>query len=667
MNRTNPKAVAWLGTLAVLIVVGALYAPTLEFKFVWDDDQVVYGRVDYRTPARWLEAVRQPLDFSPNYWRPLALSSLLVQLWLWQDNPVPFHGANVLLHLLNTALVCALALRLLQGHWLGLLLGMLYGVHPALVESVAFVSSRYDLMATLFLLLALGLEGWLRGTGRVVGVSGAFLLALLSKEMALMFPLVLLAWHLARLEGNLRERAKQLWHAERGLYGALGLVLVLYLGMRYATLGYLLTEPAPGVQIEAGTPLQHLLLIGRTLTTLVGLAVFPFVSITPAHHSELPVPISDGWAWAQLILAAGVVVSLIGLVRRVPRAGWLFVAGLISLLPVLNLRPLEFAEGIYTAERFLTFPLALVVLGVGQWVVVRQATPRKEQERRVAEKRVRAFAVGALAWGAGALLTIALTLPNWRDAESLWRWLTRASPRSPIGFANLADLYNKTGRYDEALHYAEKAIEVAPHNAMGYVNKGVALLRLGNPEQATALFRQATQIDPHNVIAWNNLAMMIAEQGSYAEAEQILKQYVLGKPPKFLAHQGLGLIYSRGARLDLAEQEFQRAYDLMTNPRDSVAESALKQLRDASKWIAAAHHWMNQNDLELAERHLRAAAVRDPNRVDYGVALARLRLLQNRPAEAAQLLRELQSQGYRHPTIDALLAEAQRQTPRPHR
>ena len=131
-----------LGVLAVVIVVGAVYAQTLGFGFVWDDDQIIYGRIEYQSPSRWLEAVRQPLDFSPNYFRPLALGSLLVQIWIWQANPAPFHAANVLIHLVNTTLVCALGLRLLGGRWQGVLAGALYGAHPALVESVAFVSSR---------------------------------------------------------------------------------------------------------------------------------------------------------------------------------------------------------------------------------------------------------------------------------------------------------------------------------------------------------------------------------------------------------------------------------------------------------------------------------------------------------------------------------------------
>lgn len=647
--RVSPrlvKAGLWAGALAIVVVVGALYAQTLRFGFVWDDDQVIYGRVDYQSPARWLEAVRQPLDFSPNYFRPLALSSLLLQIWIWKDAPAPFHAANVLIHLLNTALVAALGLRLMRGRWEGLLAGALYGVHPALIESVAFVSSRYDLTATLFLLTALWLEVRLKGIARLLGVGAAFLLALLCKEMALTLPLVMLAWQAGRLpDGSWRERLRTLWHTERALYATLAVSVALYFGVRYAALGYLFTQPIGDSQIDAGTPLQHLLLVARTLTTLAGLAIFPFFSITPAHHSELPIPLSDGWAWAQLAIAGLIIAGTVWLARRRPLQGGLVLAAWMSLLPVLNLRPLEFAYGVFTAERFLTFPLALAVLGLCGWLA------------SLARARTPAIAlVGA--WGVGLMITTAYNLPNWRDAETFWKWITVASPRSPIGFSNLSDLYHRAGRYTESLEYAEKAIQVAPRSGMGYVNKGVALLQLGDADSAIELFRQGVAIEPDNTTGWNNLAVMLSERGEHEEAERIIKQHVLGRTPKHMGHQALGLIYSRRARLDLAEAEFRKAYALLPNPAGSVAEQGLQQLQSASKWIAAAHHWMNEGNLALAETHLQAAARRDPDKIAYGVALSRLRILQQRPAEAIQTLDELRARGYNAPIIEQLLAEA---------
>jgi tetratricopeptide (TPR) repeat protein len=596
-----------LGVLAVLILTGAVYAQTLSFGFVWDDETIVFGRIDYQSPARWLEAVRQPLDFSPNYFRPLALSSLLVQIWVWKANPAPYHAANVLIHLVNTALVCALGLRLLRGRWQGLFAGLLYGVHPALVESVAFVSSRYDLLATLFLLLALWLEGRLQGAARVAGVATAFLLALLCKEMAFTMPLVMMLWQLAQTSGAgnsksatpsskvppalqgeppalgsphavggtprsggrfSRAYVRDLLRRERALYAGLAVALGVYFALRYAALGYLFTAPPGETQIDAGTPLQRVLLIGRTLATLVGLVVFPFFSITPAHHSELPIPLSDGWAWAQLAIALAVVAGVGWSVRRQPRVGWLLAAGLVALLPVLNLRPLEFAFGVFTAERFLTFPLALVVLGLTAGLL-----------RWASARRVHAIQGATAGVYAALLLTTVYTLPNWRDSESFWKWLTTASPRSPIGFSNLSDLYNRQGRHTEALEYAEKAIQVAPRSGMGYVNKGVALLRLGDPDAAIALFRQATEIEPHNIVGWNNLAVMLSERGEFDESERIIRERVLGRTPKFYGHQALGLLYARKGRLDLAEAEFRAAYALIPNPADTAAEQGLRELQ----------------------------------------------------------------------------------------
>jgi tetratricopeptide (TPR) repeat protein len=512
----------------------------------------------------------------------------------------------------------------------------------------------------------------------------AFLLALLCKEMALTLPLVMMLWQLAvgyqtgaktpsskvppasqgeppalgsphavggtpRSGGRFsRAYVRDLLRRERALYGGLAAALGVYLILRYAALGYLFTAPPGETQIDAGTPLQRVLLVGRTLATLAGLAVFPFFSITPAHHSELPIPLSDGWAWAQLAIAVAVVAGIGWAVRRQPRVGWLLGAGLVGLLPVLNLRPMEFAFGIFTAERFLTFPLALIVLGLVVGLL-----------GWASARRVRAIQGAMVGYCAALLLTTVYNLPNWRDAESFWKWFTVAAPRSPIGYNNLSDLYNKQGRHTEALEYAEKAIQVAPRSGMGYVNKGVALLRLGDSDAAIALFRQATEIEPHNIVGWNNLAVMLSERGEFDESERIIRERVLGRTPKFYGHQALGLLYARKARLDLAEAEFRAAYALIPNPAGTAAEQGLRELQQASKWIAAARHWMNQRDLATAEAHLQAAAQRDPDRVAYGIALARLRILQNRPAEAKQALTDLRERGYHDETLDALLAEAE--------
>lgn len=624
----------------VLLILALLYGQTANFGFVWDDEQIIYGRPDYRDPAQWLQAIRKPLDFSPNYFRPLALSSLLVQIWLWGDNPAPFHLANALIHLVNTLLVMAIAWRLLQNEILSAAAGLLYGLHPALVESVAFVSSRYDLLMTTFLLLAFWLSLILHGWRRVVGTGIALLCAMLCKEMAVMallaFPVAY--WAIRRVSANAPS-------ADKGLYTGFGVILALYLALRWVALGYLLTAPAEGAQIEAGTPLQHLLLVGRTFATLMGLVVFPFFSISPVHHSPLPVPVNDWLAWGQLAFSVGLII-LMGLVaKRAPLTGGMLWAGVILLLPVLNLRPMEFAFGVFTAERFLTAPLAFFVLGVSAWGA-----------GLLQRKAARLWWASAGLWATGALIVSALALPNWRESGVFWEWVTRVAPHSPIGYSNLSDYYNKRGDFQRGLEYAERAIQIAPESGMGWVNKGVALLRLGNPQGATEMFRKATQLEPQNVIGWNNLAIMLAEQGQLDEAEQIVKEHVLGKVPLMLGYQAMAYIQLRKARPDLAEPYVQRALQHAFQVQGSLAAELADKLRSAEVWLASAYRALQNGDLPLAQCLLEGGKKRDPDKLSLAFVEGMLLLRQGRVREAEARAQALLQEGYNDPRLYELLA-----------
>lgn len=665
-GKQKRQSLPWLGWAIVPGLALLLYLPTLSFGFVWDDEQVLFGRADYHDPAKWLQAVRQPLDFSPNYFRPLALSTLLIQIWLWRDNPMPFHLLNVLLHTLNTALVIALAWRSLRHGWGSLIAGLLYGLHPALTESVAFVASRYDLTVATFLLLAL-LFSTSASRWRAMGVALCFLLAMLCKEMAIVLPLLLPAWQLtlsyrAHSVLNGRERLKQIAHTEWQTYLALIVAGVLYLALRYAALGYLHQPPYAESRIEAGSPLQHLLLVGRTFATLIGLVFFPFFSVSPAHHSTLPIPLNDWLAWLQLGFMGAFFVMLAWLTRRMPSVGWLLVAGVLSLLPVLNIRPLEMAKGLYTAERFLTFPLVLFVLAIGYLAVekVFQPPPASSPLGR-GNRSVRGIFLGQLAvagvfgWLSASVIVILLNLPNWKENRTLWEWTTHAAPYSPLGYSNLADTYNKLGRYEDALKAAERAIQIAPYSGMGWVNKGVALLKLGRPQEAEAHFRKATELEPENVIGWNNLAIMLSDRGEFVEAERIIRQHVLGRTPRFMGHQALGILYLKQGRPDLAEPELERALQALPFPHGSLPEQLLREARRPRLWLAAAEGLIQQGDLATAERLCQRAEQLGADRVALAYVRGKLLIAQGRPKEAERLVRELIDYGLNDPRLDEVL------------
>src|SRR5205807_1317321 len=119
-------------------------------------------------------------------WHPLTLVSLLVDHDLYGLSPRGFHLTNLLLHLANT-LLCFRCLRVLTGEiFRSAVVAALFALHPLLVESVAWVSERKDVLSTLFGLLALRTYAWYADRphqARMALVAALLGLSLLAKPM----------------------------------------------------------------------------------------------------------------------------------------------------------------------------------------------------------------------------------------------------------------------------------------------------------------------------------------------------------------------------------------------------------------------------------------------------------------------------------------------------
>jgi protein O-mannosyl-transferase len=580
--------------LAVLL----LYLPAVRYGFVWDDGIFPAGYAPlYRDPALWWEALTRPFILSPNYFRPLPLLTFMVELRLGGLNPALFHLTNLLLHAANATLVALLAAILLGGrreasgdggqdgilpygtavlYSTAVVAGLLYGLHPALIEGVAFISSRFDLLLTFFLLLALLAEVKAVGWRRPLLVGAAFLLAALSKEMAVAFVLVLPLWRLARGQAVAAKESLT-------VYAAVFVAGLVYLGLRFAALGYLLTA-APERSLEAGTPLQHFLLVGRSLGEYLLLIFWPFTSLTPIHYGRLPLPPGSLAAWLSVAAVIGALVILYKQIGQRPKAVWLALAALIALLPVSNILPLELGGGAFVAERFLLWPLVLVVLAAVQ------ALTLTNDERQMTNGVGRWSAVvgrsSVALWLLASAATIQLVAPNWQDDYALWRWGAARAPQSVTPFTNLSLEYSNRGDYQTGLALAEEALARNPDHGDGWNNAGLALFGLNRFEEAAHAFAQAIERQPGNALYWNNLAGALRDQGELGEAERILLDEVLPRDPALAAaYLNLGVLYLRADRPDLAALALQDAMRLAPPNQAMQAEALLRQSAEPERWL----------------------------------------------------------------------------------
>jgi hypothetical protein len=173
------------------------------------------------------------------FYRPLPNLFWQLDYRLWGLEASGYHFTNLLLHLINTALVSLLAHQIFPkavGN-AALIAGILFAVQPAHVEPVVWLAARPDLLATLFFLLSLisGLRFFLpvqelKNSYWLIISLLAFGLGLFSKENAIALPIVLFLWLL--LNYPRREWLKLIAFAI--LYG---LVVIFYVLIRLQALG----------------------------------------------------------------------------------------------------------------------------------------------------------------------------------------------------------------------------------------------------------------------------------------------------------------------------------------------------------------------------------------------------------------------------------------------
>lgn len=222
----SSSSLLWAVAFVLAVVTAVVYRGVLDNDFVdWDDYEYVLQNDLVRATAdiqastvlkgseRAVKATTSPYQTSLKdvFTRAVGLNyhPLTILTLRWNNNAAPrsvegisaypFLLWNLILHVLNSILVLLLIYRLSKKNlWVSTLVAVIFAWHPAHVESVAWVSERKDVLYSFFFLLGL-LSYWtyLETAAKkwFWGAFGLFVLACLSKAMAVVFPLVLLLLH----------------------------------------------------------------------------------------------------------------------------------------------------------------------------------------------------------------------------------------------------------------------------------------------------------------------------------------------------------------------------------------------------------------------------------------------------------------------------------------
>lgn len=143
-HTTTSRPRILLAMAGVLLITTWIYAPALEFGFIWDDP-LWYGRV---VDKSFKELVSPMADY--HMYRPALV--LYNRLFLYPDNTFAapmLHAAQIGWHLLNISLLYALSRRLGLDGWAAVAASALFAWHPFSHQAVAWSAPAQPLAETL--------------------------------------------------------------------------------------------------------------------------------------------------------------------------------------------------------------------------------------------------------------------------------------------------------------------------------------------------------------------------------------------------------------------------------------------------------------------------------------------------------------------------------------
>jgi protein O-mannosyl-transferase len=543
------NAVIRLSWLLVPVVGLIVFLPVVEFGYVWDDGQILVASAMYQGHEAAFESAFEPF-LSGNYFRPLPLLALSIEQTIAAGDPALSHLVSLLIHCMNAGLVLAFARYLLARAWgnnrvaaVSAVAGLLFVLHPAAIEAVAWLSCRFELMMTSFVLMAYIADQALRAAPlRAMAVGALFLAAAFCKEMAVGFALTLPLLHAISMPQPVTVTSMIRKHG--WTYLAVIVAGSVYLAVRVSAMrgiGLSLQEP-----FVLGS-LTHLIVVLKTLGQYAMLSFWPFTELQILHVLSVPYSSVDAELLVCIASVLLVAAAAIYFVRRRQAASVLPLCMVLSLFPVLNFIPIPMA-GSFAAERLLYFPLVFWSL----WVPAAFAGARiRLQSGRM--KPILASLV-LIYWFALCVISIRLTLPFWRDDLSLWTWAHRQTPNSELAATNLTAAYVASGQAGEAVEFTLRLLRERP----GVVTPDqfrifVYALALSGYSIDSALDLMRARVEQqypgkvkgiHPAGVKNSLGWLYLHAGDVHEAEKWFLEAIDADRHYTLANYGLSVVYA---------------------------------------------------------------------------------------------------------------------------
>ncbi|MEP1490050.1 MAG: tetratricopeptide repeat protein [Algibacter sp.] len=533
--KTNHK-ILLSGILAITLLV---YFQTFYFDFVnWDDDFYVINNLQVTNPSLENILLFFTQGNTANY-HPVTMLSLTLNYVLGGENALGYHIFNLIFHLFNSILLYLWVKKLWPDkQLLPFLIAGVFALHPMHVESVAWISSRKDVL--FFFFYFLGLLNYhtyikCKKTKHLLITLLFFVLSALSKPTAVIFPIHLL------LVDYLFERK----FVFRLVLEKIPFILISIL-VGLATV--YVQNDAGAVNIDAYSFIERIQLASYAINLYVVKFLFPISLSSFYPYPFRPFDTIVTLAPVFLLIIGGLTIWRLRANRNVVFSVFFFLISLILLVQLVTV------GSTIISERY-TY-LAYIGLSLGLFFIVEHFF-----SKTIDFNDTKVF-------GMIVVLLIVFSLVSfnrikvWKNGETLWTDAIKKFPEVAGSWGGRGVYYRLKKNYTKALSDLNQAVRLNPNEPMFYSNRGNIYFDLGKDSKALFDYNNCLRLDASDVNALANRGAIYGRKKAYDKAITDLNDAIKLKPDFVTAYMNRGIIHSQMNEHEKSKSDFRKCLEM---------------------------------------------------------------------------------------------------------
>jgi len=532
---------------SLLIIIS--YSNSFSVPFHFDDFPNIVENtrlhLENLYPETVYDAAFENKEGNRRLYRPVSNLSIAFNWYLGQENVIGYHIFNISIHILTAFFLYLTCVNLFKtpnlyhqysenANFVAVLTACLWALNPIQTQAVTYIVQRMAAMAAMFYIMGIFcyLKARFGDTSKKrllwsTGVMISFLLALGSKENAIMFPMSLLLVEMVFFQNmtNPKIRKKML------LIGSLVVVVVLAAGVWLFMSSQFINHILNGYEGRTFTFTERVLTQSRIVVFYLSQIFYPIADrLSLDHDIVLSTGLFSPWnTFASIVLIVGLISFAAWQIPKHPLSAFAILFFFLNHIIESTVIALEliFEHRNYLPSLFLFLPIAAGIKKAIDFYL-------KKSHSNIMSGLLICFCVIMM-----AMLGLGTYVRNmaWADGKTFWEDTIRKAPGRARAYQNLGLIhYEKIHNYEQILKLSKKSMFLADNTR----NKA-ELVSLANMarvydtykndhNKAIQLYHRILNIDPKNEKARFHLVLANMRAGQIENATKHMDDLLSRNP-----------------------------------------------------------------------------------------------------------------------------------------